>query len=401
MADGPLMLFDDKNFTIGIEEEYLLVDPVTRDLVADPPAEMMEACQTALSGATLGEVSPEFLRSQIEIGTRVCPSIREARATLAEIRATLARMAGQHGMALVAASTHPFAQWNVQAHTDRDRYNTLAEDLQVVVRRLLICGMHVHIGIDDDDTRIDLLNQAVYFMPHLLALSSSSPFWKGEVTGLKSYRLSVFDELPRTGLPAQFDSYGEYQRTVDVLVRAGVIEDATKVWWDLRPSAKFPTLEMRVPDICTLMDDAITIAALFACICRMLYRLRRENKRWRAYTNFLLTENRWRAQRYGIEKGMIDFGRGEIVGFSELMEELLVLIGEDSDALGMRAEVENVHTILARGTSADRQLAVYHAALASGLSEQDAQNAVVDRLIEETVAGTPAALGPAAAATAE
>jgi len=396
-----LMLFDDQNFTIGIEEEYLLVDPVTRDLVADPPAAMMEACQSALSGATLGEVSPEFLRSQIEIGTRVCASVQEARETLAEIRATLAKMAGQHGMALVAASTHPFARWNLQAHTDRDRYNTLAEDLQVVVRRLLICGMHVHIGIDHDDTRIDLLNQAVYFIPHLLALSSSSPFWKGEVTGLKSYRLSVFDELPRTGLPAQFDSFGEYQRTVDVLVQAGVIEDATKVWWDLRPSAKFPTLEMRVPDVCTLMEDAITIAALFACICRMLYRLRRENKRWRAYTNFLLTENRWRAQRYGIEKGMIDFGRGEIISFSELMEELLVLIGEDADALGMRVEVENVHTILARGTSADRQLAVYHAALASGHTQRDAQNAVVDRLIEETVAGTSAALGPNATALAQ
>jgi len=400
MADGSLMLFDDKNFTIGIEEEYLLVDPVSRDLVADPPAEMMEACQTALSHS-LGEVSPEFLRSQIEIGTRVCGSIQEARQTLTEIRATLAKMAGQHGMALVAASTHPFAQWNLQAHTDRDRYNTLAEDLQVVVRRLLICGMHVHVGIDDDDTRIDLLNQAVYFMPHLLALSTSSPFWKGEVTGLKSYRLSVFDELPRTGLPAQFDSFGEYQRTVDVLIKAGVIEDATKIWWDLRPSAKFPTLEMRVPDICTLLDDAITIAALFACICRMLYRLRRENKRWRSYTNFLLTENRWRAQRYGVEKGMIDFGRSEIIAFSDLMEELLDLIGEDADALNMRAEVENVHTILVRGTSADRQVAVYNAARASGLSEREAQNAVVDRLIEETVAGTSAALGPGAAAQTE
>ncbi len=393
MTVGSLMLFDDKNFTIGIEEEYLLVDPVTRDLVADPPSQMMDACQQAL-GDTLGEVSPEFLRSQIEIGTRVCCSIQEARETLAEIRATLARIAGRHDMALMAASTHPIARWNLQAHTDRDRYNTLAEDLQVVVRRLLICGMHVHVGIDDDDTRIDLLNQAVYFMPHLLALSSSSPFWKGEVTGLKSYRLSVFDELPRTGLPAQFDSFGEYQRTVDVLVNAGVIEDATKIWWDLRPSAKFPTLEMRVPDICTMLDDAITIAALFACICRMLYRLRRENKRWRAYTNFLLTENRWRAQRYGIEKGMIDFGRGEIVSFTELMEELLDLISEDADALNMRAEVENVHTILARGTSADRQLAVYQAALASGMNEGDAQNAVVDRLIEETVAGTSAAFGP-------
>jgi len=399
-ADGLLMLFDENNFTIGIEEEYLLVDPVSRDLVADPPAGMMEACQNSL-GDSLGAVSPEFMRSQIEIGTRVCHSIQEARETLAELRATLAKIARQNGMALVAASTHPFGRWNMQSHTDRDRYNTLAQDLQVVVRRLLICGMHVHVGIDNDDTRIDLLNQAVYFMPHLLALSTSSPFWKGEVTGLKSYRLSVFDEMPRTGLPAQFDSYGEYQRTVDVLVKAGVIEDATKVWWDLRPSARFPTLEMRVPDVCTLLDDAITIAALYACICRMLYRLRRENKRWRSYTNFLLKENRWRAQRYGVEQGMIDFGRGEIVPFAELTEELLALIGEDADALGMREEVENVHTILARGTSADRQLAVYQAARASGLTEQDAQNAVVDRLIEETVAGTSAALGPAAAPVAK
>ncbi len=396
MPDGRFMLFDAQNFTIGLEEEYLLVDPVSRDLVADPPPGMMAACEAELAGS-VGQVSPEFMRSQIEIGTRVCHSIQEARQTLADLRATLARIAGQHGMALVAASTHPFGRWNKQAHTDRDRYNTLAEDLQVVVRRLLICGMHVHVGIDDDDTRIDLLNQAVYFMPHLLALSTSSPFWKGEVTGLKSYRLSVFDELPRTGLPAQFDSFGEYQRTVDVLVNAGVIEDATKVWWDLRPSARFPTLEMRVPDVCTLLDDAITIAALFACVCRMLYRLRRENKRWRAYTNFLLRENRWRAQRYGIEKGLIDFGRGEIVPFADLTAELLDLIAEDADALDMRAEVENVHTILARGTSADRQLAVFRAGLESGLGARDAQKAVVDRLIEETVAGTPAALGPASA----
>jgi len=400
MPDGRFMLFDAQNFTIGLEEEYLLVDPVTRDLVADPPPDMMAACEAELAGSA-GQVSPEFMRSQIEIGTRVCHSIQEAREALADLRATLARIAGQHGMALVAASTHPFGRWNMQAHTNRDRYNTLAEDLQVVVRRLLICGMHVHVGIDDDDTRIDLLNQAVYFMPHLLALSTSSPFWKGEVTGLKSYRLSVFDELPRTGLPAQFDSFGEYQRTVDVLVKAGVIEDATKVWWDLRPSARFPTLEMRVPDVCTLLDDAITIAALFACVCRMLYRLRRENKRWRSYTNFLLRENRWRAQRYGVEKGMIDFGRGEIVPFADLTEELVELIREDADALDMRAEVENVHTILARGTSADRQLAVYHAGMESGLSTRDAQKAVVDRLIEETVAGTPAALGPGAVATAE
>jgi len=253
-----------------------------------------------------------------------------------------------------------------------------------VGRRLIICGMHVHVGIDDDDLRIDLLGQASYFLPHLLALSTSSPFWQGVQTGLKSYRLSIFDELPRTGLPHNFSSYSEYERTVELLVSAGLIEDATKLWWDLRPSARFPTLEMRITDVCPLIDDGIAIASLYRCVLRLLYRLRRQNQRWRHYPPFLIRENRWRAQRYGTEQGMVDFGRGAIVPFEHLLEELFELVAEDAAYLGCAAEVAHARTILQRGTSADRQLARYEAVKALGGSEEAALIAVVDELIEET-----------------
>lgn len=382
------MPFKDPEFTVGIEEEYLLVDRQSRDLVVDPPPELIKECQTAL-GSTTGQVSPEFLRSQIEVGTRVCRNIKDARHVLSDLRITLSRITEAHGMAIVAASTHPFAKWSRQAHTDRERYNVLAEDFQVVARRLLICGMHVHAGIADDALRIDLLNQASYFLPHLLAFSTSSPFWQGEVTGLKSYRLSVFDELPRTGMPPQFDSFAEYERTVSVMVNAGLIEDGTKIWWDLRPSARFPTLEMRIADVCPLIEDALTVASLYLCVCRMLYRLRRQNLRWRAYSSFLLTENRWRAQRYGIEKGLIDFGKGEIVDFADLTEELLELIREDAEALDVVAEVEHARTILARGTSADRQLALFRKLRENDVSKDAALQTIVDALIDETTRGLP------------
>jgi carboxylate-amine ligase len=245
--------------------------------------------------------------------------------------------------------------------------------------------MHVHVGIEDDDLRIDLLGQAAYFLPHLLALSTSSPFWQGNRTGLKSYRLSIFDELPRTGLPHQFGSYSEYARTVELLVSAGLIEDATKIWWDLRLSARFPTLEMRITDVCPLIEDSVTIAALFRCVCRMLYRLRRQNQRWRYYPPFLVRENRWRAQRYGIERGMVDFGKGAIVPFAELMEELLELLAEDADYFGCTAEVARARDIVKDGTSADRQLARFEAVKELGGTEQAALLAVTDEIIEETV----------------
>ena len=217
------MPFTEPQFTIGIEEEYLLVDRETRDLVDDPPAAMIEACRSKLKDL----VRPEFLKSQIEVGTRVCRTIGQARDDLAWLRKTVAEEAAKHGLAPIAASTHPFSEWQHQHHSDHERYHMLARDLQAVARRLLICGMHVHIGIDDDDLRIDLINQAGYFLPHLLALSTSSPFWRGVDTGLKSYRLSVFNELPRTGLPEQFESFGEYQRHVDILTKAGLIKDAS------------------------------------------------------------------------------------------------------------------------------------------------------------------------------
>lgn len=370
-------------FTIGIEEEYFLVDRTTRDVVGDPP----EAMLTELEELLGGQVSPEFLRSQIEVGTRVCAGLDEARAELCRLRGTIASAAGRHGMAPVAAGTHPFARYETQKTTERIRYRALEADLQGVGRRLAICGMHVHVGIPDDELRIDLLNQAAYFLSHLLALSTSSPFWQGENTGLKSYRLAVFDELPRTGTPERFASWGEYRRHVDILVGAGLIEDATKLWWDLRPSARFPTLEMRITDSCTTLDDTLSIAALFRCLLRMLWRLKRENQRWRLYARVLIDENRWRAQRYGSDQGLVDFGKGAIVPYAELLEEILALVEPDASHFGCVDDVLHAREILARGTSAHRQLAVYERALAEGASRLDAFTAVVDWLIAETVRG--------------
>jgi glutamate---cysteine ligase / carboxylate-amine ligase len=379
------MALREPSFSLGIEEEYLLVDKTTRDLVADPPERLLDDCQHALEA--VGQVMPEYMRSQIEVGTKVCSSLAEARAQLAQMRATIADLAGEHGIAPIAASTHPFAKWDAQQRTDKERYHAIAADLQMIAGRMLISGMHVHVAIEDEDLRIDIMNQMSYFLPHLLALSTSSPFWQGKISGLKSYRLSIFDELPRTGLPEYFTSHAEYQRTVAVLVDAGLIEDATKIWWDLRPSARFPTLEMRVTDICTLLDDGMAIAALYRCLCRMLFRLRRENQRWRSYAHFLIMENRWRAQRYGVSEQLIDFGRTELVPFSQLLDELLALTREDAEALGCTNELNHARTILTRGTSADRQLLAYQNAIDGGGNELEALSDVVDALIRETVEG--------------
>jgi carboxylate-amine ligase len=370
------------SFSFGIEEEYHLVDVETRDLRSAP--------DTMMSGLekTLGRrVSPEFLRSQVEIGTNVSHNFTQTRDELAGLRREIARAAGQHGLAPIAASTHPFAQVSRLETTDKERYQKLARDLAGIGRRLAICGMHVHVGIEDDELRIDIMNQMRYFLPHLLMLSTSSPFWQGDDTGLKSYRLSVFDEMPRSGLPGKFDSYGEFQRTVDVLVRGGVIEDASKIWWDVRPSARFPTLELRITDVCTRLDDAMTIAALYVCIARMLFRLRSLNLRWRGYPLLLLEENRWRAQRYGVTDSLFDFGKGDLIPFNELIEELLALLAPDAEALGCEAEIGNAREIVRRGTGADRQVAAFQAALDKGASKDAALRGVVDLLVVETVDG--------------
>jgi carboxylate-amine ligase len=344
---------------------------------------MLAECESLLAG----QVSPEFLRSQIEVGTRKCETLQEARADLARLRATVAEVAARHGMAPIAAATHPFADWETQKPTDRARYATLHRDMQGVARRLVICGLHVHVGLDDDELRIDLMNQVRYFLPHLLALSTSSPFWGGEDTGLNSYRVSVFDAMPRTGLPDQFDSWGEYRRHVDILSGVGLIDDATKLWWDVRPSERFPTLEMRITDICTRLDDGVAIAALYRCLLRMLWRLKRDNQRWRIYARMLIDENRWRAQRYGADQGLVDFGRGAIFPYGELLDEMLALVEPDARHFGCLDEVMHTRDILARGTSADRQLAVFQQRLAEGATRAEALVAVVDWLIAETAQG--------------
>lgn len=368
------------DFTLGIEEEFLLVDPVTRDLVADPPEELFQRCGKALGT----QVSHEFLRAQIEVGTPVCTTIQEARQHLSELRQTLVHTVANFDLAIIAASTHPTAYWDQQQHTPQERYDTLAEELQEVVRRLVTCGMHVHIGINDEDLRVELMNQVTYFLPHLLALSTSSPFWGGRDTGLKSYRLSVFNELPRTGLPDTFKSYADYQQQVDILVKVGSIGDASKLWWDLRPSARFPTIEMRITDVCTHVDDAICIAALYLATTKMLVNLRQRNQHWRQYAPMLIRENRWRAQRYGIDEGLIDFSGNKTVNFAELAVEWVELVKEAANELDCEKEINHIFTILEQGTSADQQRRVYHHALAKTGNVEQALRHLVDWLIKRT-----------------
>lgn len=365
-------------YTLGIEEEYLLVDVETCALV-DVPDALMQDCARELGD----QVSPEFLACQIEVGTGVCATIAEARADLGHLRRTIADCASQYGMAPLAVSCHPFADWHTRKHTEKQRYNDLARDLAGVVRRMLICGMHVHVGLPDDDLRIDIMRQITYFLPHLLALSTSSPYWGGQDTGLSSYRLTIFDNLPRTGLPPDFVSHAEYRRSVDMIIKAGLIEDTTKIWWDIRPSHRFPTLESRICDVMPLMEHALTVAALVQSITRMLFELRRRNQRWRIYDRFLIAENRWRAQRYGTREGLLDIGQGALVPMTQLVTELIELLEADAMVLGCLNEVRAAQDILAVGTSAERQRAVHAAAREAGADEREALCAVVRALMAE------------------
>jgi carboxylate-amine ligase len=370
-------------FTLGVEEEYLLVDQESRALIIDPPASLMKEFEDRLGP----QVATELLQSQIEIGTNVCNNVQEVRDELVRLRSGIKEVANSHGLAPIASSTHPFSRWQDQKHTRKARYDQLTVEMQGTARRLLICGMHVHVGIDDNELRIDLMNQLSYFLPHLLALSCSSPFWEGEDTGLKSYRLTVFDSLPRTGVPERFVSFTEYERHVQIMTDAGLIEDATRIWWDVRPSAKYPTLETRIMDVCTRLDDTIALTALLVCIMRMLYRLRCANQRWRIYTPMLIRENRWRAMRYSFDEGLIDLAKGEVVAFAELLDDMLSLVAEDAEALGCTEEINSLHHILQRGTSAHRQLRNYELERAAGSSDEDALKAVVDGLIKDTAKG--------------
>ena len=367
-------------FTVGVEEEFLLVDLETRAVATDPPPGLF----AALHDLTEGRAFPEFLRSQVEVATPVCRTVGEARDSLTFLRRTLVAEAAKHGLAPIAAASHPFSLSSGQKRTDKERYVALLEEMQGVARRMMICGLHVHVGIDDDELRIDLMNQARYFLPHLLALSCSSPFWEGERTGLMSFRLMIFNGIPRTGLPERFSSWNEYRRHTDALIECGVLADTSRIWWDLRPSARYPTLETRVMDSCTTLEDSVRLAALNLCLMRKLYRLRRDNQQWRPYPDLLIGENRWRAMRYSYDAGLLDLGRQRVVPFAELVEEIISLVREDALALGCLTEIEGLREILARGSSAHRQLQTFDAARRAGADEPEALRAVVDWLVQET-----------------
>lgn len=373
-------------FTIGIEEEYLLVDPQTCALCTAPAALM-----TDLQDALGDQVSPEFLACQVEVGTGVCATIAEARTDLAHLRRTVARIARKHGLAPMAASCHPFADWAVQDRTDKPRYAALDNDLAAVARRMLIGGMHVHVGIADPELRISLMNQMSYFLPHLLALSASSPFWQGKDTGLASYRVTVFDGMPRSGLPPQMADWATYQARTGALVDLGVIEERSKIWWDMRPSDTFPTLEARICDVSPRIEDALTLAALVQALARMLWRRTQAGAPWRVTDPLIVAENRWRAQRYGVSEGLIDSGAGQIVPFANLIAEMLSLIAEDTAALGSVSEAARARDMTAAGTSADRQRRIRQATLDAGGSDRDAMCAVVRAMIEAFLLDTDAA----------
>lgn len=362
------------SLNIGIEEEYQIVDPETREL-RSYVQQFLEQGRAILPD----QIRPEFLQSQVEAGTRVCSDVDEARDELIRIRRSVLRLAEDAGLWVAAAGTHPFSSWVQQRVSPFGRYPELVRFLQDVGRQLLIFGMHVHIGIEDKELLVDIMNQLRYFLPHLLALSSSSPFWHGRDTGLKSYRSVVFENLPRTGVPQQFESYASYRSYVDTLLTTGSIAEPTHVWWDVRPSEKFPTLEVRIPDMCTRLEETLCLVALIQAVTAKLVQLREANQSWRLYRKHLIDENKWRALRYGTDGKLIDFGKKKEVAFPILIREILDWVDDVVDELGSREEIEYAHTILREGTSADRQLAVYR--------QTDDLRAVVDHVVEETQEG--------------
>jgi carboxylate-amine ligase len=357
--------------TIGVEEEYQIIDA---------SGALHSHIDTLLAAAAprLGEkVKREMMQSVVEVGTTICENVDEARQQLGEMRQTLADLLQPEGLRIACAGTHPFSSWQEQQITDNDRYKMLEEELQDVVRSLVIFGLHVHVAIPDPERRIETLNEARYFLPHLLALSTSSPFWMGRNTGLKSYRSVVWSNFPRTGIPPDLSSFDEYQNYVELLVKTGSIDNGKKIWWDLRAHPAFPTIEFRVCDMPTRLEETICLAALMQAICAKLLKLRERNLGFRKYMPALIAENKWRAIRYGLDGKLIDFGKQAEVPMRDLAIELVEFVDDVVDELGSRQAVQYVDTILAEGTSADRQLRVF--------KESGDTRAVVEMLASETI----------------
>lgn len=363
-----------QEFTIGIEEEFQIIDPKTREL-RSRVAEILEEGMMMLGE----QLKPEMHQSMVEVGTGICKNVQEARADITKLRRTLAMLAKKKDLMIVAASTHPFSHWKDQDITPNERYYQLIEEMQQLARALSIYGLHVHVGVESREDAIHIMNAARYFLPHVLALSTSSPFWIGRNTGLKSYRSEVFKQFPRTDIPDYYSSAGEFDNYVKLLVKTGCINDGKKIWWDVRPHPHFPTLEFRICDLPSRVDEVICIAAIFQAIVAKLYKLLKQNMGFRLYRRALIQENKWRAVRYGLDGKLIDFGKQSEVPVKDLILELLEFIDDVVDELGSRKDIEYVHTIFKTGTSADRQLRVFE--------ETKDLHAVVDNLAKETLEG--------------
>jgi carboxylate-amine ligase len=362
-------------FTIGIEEEYQTIDPYTRDLRSHIQAELLTKGKMLLQE----RVKAEMHQSVVEVGTGICKNIKEAKAEVKLLRGSIIRLARENGLQLASVATHPFSDWRTQDINPDARYKNIVEDLQLVARANLIFGLHVHIGIEDRETAIHMMNHSRYFLPHLLAISSNSPFWLGMNTGLKSYRCKVFDKFPRTNIPDYFPSWGEYENFIKLLIKTNCIDNAKKIWWDIRPHPFFNTIEFRVCDIPMRMDETIAIAALIQATVAKLYKLHTANQGFRLYRRALIMENKWRASRYGMDGKMIDFGKQTEVPTRDLILEYLEFVDDVVDELDSREEINYIHTMLERGSGADRQLRVYQ--------ETGDLKKVVDYIIEETEVG--------------
>jgi glutamate---cysteine ligase / carboxylate-amine ligase len=358
-------------FTLGVEEEFQIIDPETWELRSHVSQLL------ASSAPSLGDqIKRELHQSIVEVGTKICADVAELSAEIMRLRRDVVSSAERVGLRIAAAGTHPFSNWMDQVLSPGERYQSIVEELQQLARSLLIFGLHIHVAIPDRASTIELLNEARYFLPHLLALSTSSPFWMGRDTGLKSYRTTVFRRFPRTGIPEQFDSWSAYEEYLNLLVELKCIDSGKKVWWDLRPHPTFGTLEFRVCDVPTSPRVTIALAALAQAIVVKLYRLRRSNLGFRIYPRALIEENKWRAARWGIDGKLIDFGQRKEVAMRDLANELCAFVDDVVDDLGSRREIEYVNTIVAEGTSAERQLQVYR--------ETGDLKAVVRWIVDET-----------------